>query len=332
MKSVGIIANPASGKDIRRLISQSRLVPNQEKINILKRILGGLEAGGIDKVLFMPDYSNLAKSAANEYHGLIQTEILNVPIFNKDIDTINSVKEMIQRDVSVIIALGGDGTSRAVSIASESVPILPVSTGTNNVFPFMVEGTLAGISTAYIVQHPESLSICAPVQKKFDIETDSGIRDISLVDIAVSKEYFVGSRAIWNINSVSELFLAIAEPHTIGLSSIGGWANPINRNESRGLHIRFSEKPTGYSVSAPMVPGILSEVYIESINVIEKNQMNEVSLSPSTIALDGERTIPIREGEKVQVTLNTNGPTVLNPFIAIREAAKNNFLNNWNKL
>ena len=58
MKSVGIIANPASGKDIRRLISQSRLVTNQEKINIVKRILGGLEAGGIDKVLFMPDYSN----------------------------------------------------------------------------------------------------------------------------------------------------------------------------------------------------------------------------------------------------------------------------------
>jgi hypothetical protein len=29
------------------------------------------------------------------------------------------------------------------------------------------------------------------------------------------------------------------------------------------------------------------------------------------------------------VTLNINGPTVLNPFIAIREAAKNNFLNNW---
>lgn len=328
MKSVGIIANPASGKDIRRLISQSRLVTNQEKINVIKRILGGLEAGGVDKVLFMPDYSNLAKTAANEYPGLIQTEILDIPIFNKDVDTINSVKEMIQRDVSVIIALGGDGTSRAVSIASQSVPILPISTGTNNVFPFMVEGTLAGISTAYVVQHPESLSICAPVQKKFDIETDSGTRDISLVDIAVSKEYFVGSRAIWNINSVSELFLAIAEPQTIGLSSIGGWANPIHRNEPKGLHIRFSEKPGKYSVSAPIVPGILSKVYIESLNIIEKSQISEVSLSPSTIALDGERSIPIRKGEKVRVTLNIYGPTVLNPFTAIREAAKNNFLNN----
>ena len=60
MVSVGIIANPSSGKDIRRLVSQSRVVSNQEKINILKRIYAGLAASGVRNVLLMPDYGRLA--------------------------------------------------------------------------------------------------------------------------------------------------------------------------------------------------------------------------------------------------------------------------------
>ena len=53
--SVGIIANPSSGKDIRRLVSQSRVVTNQEKINILKRIYAGLAASGVQNIFLMPD-------------------------------------------------------------------------------------------------------------------------------------------------------------------------------------------------------------------------------------------------------------------------------------
>ena len=64
MVSVGIIANPSSGKDIRRLVSQSRVVTNQEKINILKRIYAGLVASGVRNVLLMQDYGRLAITAA----------------------------------------------------------------------------------------------------------------------------------------------------------------------------------------------------------------------------------------------------------------------------
>ena len=34
MASIGIIANPASGKDIRRLVSYATTIDNQEKVNI----------------------------------------------------------------------------------------------------------------------------------------------------------------------------------------------------------------------------------------------------------------------------------------------------------
>ena len=39
MASIGIIANPASGKDIRRLVSYATTIDNQEKVNIVKRIV-----------------------------------------------------------------------------------------------------------------------------------------------------------------------------------------------------------------------------------------------------------------------------------------------------
>ena len=44
MATVGIIANPASGKDIRRLVAHASVFDNNEKINIVRRVLLGLDA------------------------------------------------------------------------------------------------------------------------------------------------------------------------------------------------------------------------------------------------------------------------------------------------
>ena len=60
--SVGIIANPASGKDIRRLVAHGSVFDNNEKINIIQRVLLGLDALGIDRLPAMPDISGLALS------------------------------------------------------------------------------------------------------------------------------------------------------------------------------------------------------------------------------------------------------------------------------
>ena len=43
MTAVGIIANPASGKDIRRLVAHGSVFDNDEKANIVRRVLLGLE-------------------------------------------------------------------------------------------------------------------------------------------------------------------------------------------------------------------------------------------------------------------------------------------------
>ena len=63
MSFVGIIANPAAGKDIRRIVAQGRFVPNHEKVNILKRVLAGLDAAGVERVAFMPEHGGLGRGA-----------------------------------------------------------------------------------------------------------------------------------------------------------------------------------------------------------------------------------------------------------------------------
>jgi len=57
--SIGIIANPASGKDIRRLVSHATTIDNNEKINIVERIVLGAQGLGVEKVYMMPDSHNM---------------------------------------------------------------------------------------------------------------------------------------------------------------------------------------------------------------------------------------------------------------------------------
>ncbi len=54
-------------------------------------------------------------------------------------DTINAAKLMEEYEVDCLIILGGDGTSRAVAKSINETPIISISTGTNNVYPEMLE-------------------------------------------------------------------------------------------------------------------------------------------------------------------------------------------------
>ena len=50
----------------------------------------------------------------------------------------------------VFIVLGGDGTSRIVARSFPDAIMLPLSTGTNNVFPYRLEATVAGMAAGLV--------------------------------------------------------------------------------------------------------------------------------------------------------------------------------------
>lgn len=57
MRKIGLVVNPAAGKDIRRLVAWGSVFGNREKINILVRILKGFlgVTQGEFSFVYMPD-------------------------------------------------------------------------------------------------------------------------------------------------------------------------------------------------------------------------------------------------------------------------------------
>lgn len=49
--SIGIIANPQSGRDIRRLVAHASVFDNEEKVNIVERLLATWNTMGLSSVL-----------------------------------------------------------------------------------------------------------------------------------------------------------------------------------------------------------------------------------------------------------------------------------------
>ena len=60
MACVGIIANPASGRDIRRLVTGASVFGNADKAGMVMRLLVGLGACGVPRVLLMPAADGLS--------------------------------------------------------------------------------------------------------------------------------------------------------------------------------------------------------------------------------------------------------------------------------
>ena len=319
MESVGIIANPAAGKDIRRLVAQGRFVPNQEKVNILKRIFAGLDAVGVKHVVMMPDMARLGNGALDGGHFDLDVEFADMIVFNAVRDSVRAADIMSEMGVGCIITLGGDGTNQAVAKGCGDVPLVPVSTGTNNVFPVMTEGTLAGLAAGLVARGLVPVEETTAKSKRLEVHVEGELEDIALVDVAISKERFVGARAIWDLETVDELYLARAEPASIGLSAIGAQLMPTSLTDERGLHIKLRGARLGdgrlgdggETVSAPVAPGIIHPVGIERWNVMEFGEPVEVELRPCTVALDGERAFTLRPGQEAHIELSSEGPRVV---------------------
>ena len=318
--AVGIIANPAAGKDIRRLVAQGRFVTNQEKVNILRRVLAGIESVGVRRVVFMPDMSSLGHgSLYGRTHGM-SVEFADILVTNKETDSTRSAEAMRDRGVGCIITLGGDGTNRAVAKGARDVPIIPISTGTNNVFPQMMEGTVAGIAAGIVASGAVDVDAVTRRSTALEVSIDGEVRDLALVDVAVSTHQFIGARALWDIDTIAELFLARTDADAIGLSAIGARLRLSDGSERSAVHVTIGEG--GETVDAPIAPGMVTTVPVSSWDVMNVGEAVEIAMRPCTIALDGERALRVGAEESAHVTLRNNGPLVVDVEAAIREATR----------
>ncbi len=313
---VGIVANPAAGRDIRRLVAQASVFPIAEKRNMMTRAFSALGTTGVDEVLLMPDGSGLSdriqralKLPLPEGQTWPKISFIDFEPEDSPADTLRAVKRMVEQGVGAIIVLGGDGTNRLVARAAGNVPLVSLSTGTNNVFPVMREATIAGLAAGLVATGQVDANEACYRNKVLRLEVNGTPSDLALVDLCISDELFVGSKALWRAEGLDQLFVSFAEADAIGLSSIAGLIRPVSRKAPFGLSLDLcAPAQAARVVTAPIAPGIVVDVGIEAVNSFALGEAVPVRLGRGVVALDGEREVEFAPADQVVVRLAEDGP------------------------
>jgi predicted polyphosphate/ATP-dependent NAD kinase len=315
---VGIVVNPASGKDIRRLVAHASVFDNREKQSIVCRAILGASAAGVQRFVYLPDSHGIVASALKDLQVHAEFEALDSPDTGTALDTTRIARRMRDAGVDVVITLGGDGTNRAFALGWTDAPLVAVSTGTNNVFPQMVEGTIAGAAAALVATGAVSLEEASWQVKTVHAEIEGERDDLALVDAAMLDEPFVGARAVWDIRRLRTLVLARAEPAAVGMSAIGGLLHPVADSADGGLLVELGDG--GREVLAPIAPGLYVPVGARAVRTLTLGETVELT-GPGVIALDGERERRLAPGQIARLTVWRDGPRVIDIGLTMQLAA-----------
>lgn len=327
--TVGIIANPASGRDIRRLTAKASVFPTAEKANMVQRVLGPLGRLGVDRVLMMPDKTGIAAGvirALRTHHATHlppwpQVDFLDMPITETQEDTVVAARMLVEAGARLVVVLGGDGTHRLVAAAAPELPMATLSSGTNNVFPDLREATVTGLAAAMYLTGRVPRENALKPNKRLVVRYGER-EEIALVDVCVTRHQHIGARAVWEADTITELFVTFAEADAIGLSAIAAAVATVPREGDQGLRVICG--PTGQPVLAPIAPGVLAELGVTRAEALVPGTEYRIEPLMGSVALDGEREIELDGRTPAFVSIDTRGPLTLDvpaTLAAAREAS-----------
>ena len=333
---VGIIANPVSARDIRRVIANATNLQITDRANIVLRVLSCLKSLGVDRVLMMPEGGGIR---AHIGRWMLRSEntgdakfpdlaMVDMPISGTVEDTITAACAMKDAGVSAIVVLGGDGTHRAVASACGDIPIAGISSGTNNAFPEHREPSLTGIAVGLAVTGKVPAQVAYQPNKRLVVTSTSAKRpEIAIVDVAVVSDRYVGARALWRVESFEDVVVTFADPEVIGMSAIAGLLDPIGRREPGGVHVEICPPAeASFVVEAPIAPGMVRPVGIRRVSRIAAGTPITFTGRGGSIALDGEREFSFAENDTVSIALEEAAFRTVDVGAILRYAAKNGLM------
>ncbi len=347
--TVGLIANPVSARDIRRVVANAASLQLADRVNIVLRALAALGASGVTQVWMMPDREGLkpmlerhlareraASAGAPSRQAWPQLQWLAMPVTARVDDSFAAARLLREACVAAIIVLGGDGTHRAVVRECGQVPIAGLSTGTNNAYPELREATLAGLAVGLFAAGRIPPEVALAFNKRLDVALNTGApharHDIALVDVAIAREHYIGARALWKADSLAALYLSFADPQALGLSSIGGLLAPVERSAPGGLCIELAAPEDGraapgtppgplFHLHAPIAPGLIQPVPVHGWQGLADGEPVRVRQASGVVALDGEREITFGPADTLTVTLRERAFRSVDIAACLRYAA-----------
>ena len=212
------------------------------------------------------------------------------------------------------------------------MPLIALSTGTNNAFPVMVEATAAGMAAALVASHMVDIESVSSVSKVVPVDIHGEHPDLALIDAVVTSDRFLGSRALTDVAALEFAVVSSADASRVGISGLAGCVHPIGPDDDTGLLLEFgrdSDSDHSTEVVAPLAPVILRNVQLSNYQVIQLG--DSVShTSKGVLASDGERERILKADQRVSFTLKRNGPKVIDIAHALNVAAQNGrFVRVW---
>lgn len=344
--SIGVVANPASGRDLRRVLGWASVFPNAEKVNVVLRLLGALGALGVDEAWMLPDSAGIgarvrdaaALARAQRGQPMPEVRLLDLRLRDRAEDSADAAAAMVARGVRAIAVLGGDGTHRAVVRqlvgGGGGIPVAGLSTGTNNAFPEMREPTITGMAVGLWASGRIAPADALAPNKLVEVHIADPLhgdrRDVAIVDAVVTHDRSVGARALWKTSSLDAAYLAFADPQSIGLSAIGGLLQPVGRRDPGGLAVQMAhdQRHALLALDAPIAPGMVRAVPIASWQRMVADEPMAIAASAGTVALDGERELGFEPGQRVSMTLRENAFLTVDVARCMTVAAEQGLLRN----
>jgi hypothetical protein len=324
--ALGLIVNPLSGRDVRRLLGRAGNDSPDAKRNQLERAALGAAMAGVTRIVWTPDVFRIAERALE--HLPIDAERVRLDLGRPETrpgDTLRAVAAMRDADCGALLVLGGDGTNRLVAQAWPEAPIVALSTGTNNVFPVLVEPTLAGAAAGLVAAGRLALGEVAERAKVVRVRYADGAESLALVDAGLLRDDFVGSLVALDPAKLEALVLARAEPASVGLSPLGGLLLPCGRGDDFGVELACGTG--GRTLLAPISPGIYRTALVRSVRRLALGEAVLVK-GPGVLAFDGDRERALAPGEPAELRVERDGPWVIDVPRALALAAQRGLYEN----
>ncbi|HLE95369.1 MAG TPA: NAD(+)/NADH kinase, partial [Acidimicrobiia bacterium] len=304
---IGLIANPISSKDIRRLTGLARVVDAEEKANLLARLLVGLGSHPEVTVLALDDRAGLVRRAVSlAGDSAPRVDFLPITATGEESDTKRAAAHLAGLMADALVTLGGDGTVRAAVEGWPEAPLVPIAAGTNNASALTLEPTVIGLATVAGVKSQDPFVFVPTTALQVDISTGHAT---AVIDVVSVRGRWLGAGALWEPELLMEAVATSADPTAVGIASVSAGMGPLAPGRARW--IRFGP---GQTVKAIFGPGLVLDVAVAEHSDLPIGSEVTLDVAGGVVALDGERRIATG-GSRVRVV---PGPRVLDPDRALR--------------
>ena len=325
--TVGLVVNPAAGRDIRRLTGGASVSDDYEKRRTAECVLSGLTLAGDVEVLVMPDRGSLGQKLVAKAPDELDVSLLDMTVGGDGQDS-RRAAEIFAEEADAIVVLGGDGTNRDVAHTSGEVPLVSVSTGTNNVFPNPVDGTVAGGAAGLVATNgvPRAETTYRHGMVEAVADTANGERVIrGLATLGLLDHKFIGTRAILDADKIVGGVVSRAFPTEIGLSGIAGGLSVHRPDQAGGVGYRLGPADDcPEQVDAITVPGVVERLGIRAWEQLADDEPMTFELPRGVLSVDGERELEVRDAI-VDVRPVADGPVVVDIDAVYEHAAREGY-------